>query len=121
LQKPNAQKYKDDFDKTSAPKSFAIGNLVWYQDFLTICKYSKLALKKDWTFPSFFFIYFSSIFEHNSILSCNRLSSCHAISTVDDSLIYGTLLSLELLEQLTLPESTEGLSPLSVCTSALGF
>ncbi len=38
------------------------------------------------------------------------------MNTVDDFLNYETLLSLE-LEQLTLPESTEGGSPLSVCPS----
>ncbi len=47
------------------------------------------------------------------------MSCCH-IHTVDDFLNYGTLLSPE-LEQFTLPESTEGGSPLSVCTSVLGL
>jgi hypothetical protein len=37
IAEPNGQKYKEDFDKNSTPQSFALGNLVWYQDFLTIC------------------------------------------------------------------------------------
>jgi hypothetical protein len=70
----------------------------------------------------FLLFYFSSIFTHNSIFSCYRLSSCHAahICTIDDFLKLGTFLSPE-LEQLTLPESKEGGSILSVCNWCTPF
>jgi hypothetical protein len=46
ISEPNGQKYKDEFDKKSAPQSIAIVKLVWYLDFMTIGKYPKLTLKK---------------------------------------------------------------------------
>jgi len=39
ISEPNGQKYKDKFDKKSAPQSIAIVKLVWYLDFMTIGKY----------------------------------------------------------------------------------
>jgi hypothetical protein len=65
------------------------------------------------SFSHKFFINFLSQF--NIILSSSvLLSGCH-INTVDDFLNYATFLFPE-LEQLALPESTEGGSPLLVCT-----
>jgi hypothetical protein len=72
---------------------------------------------KSLGFPSLFFVNFVTPF--NIILSPILFSCCH-IHTIDDCLNYGTLVSPK-LEQLTLPESTEGRSPLSVCTYVLGL
>ncbi len=65
-------------------------------------------------------------FSHNysqfniTLSSSSVLLSCCHIHIIDDFLNYHTVLSLE-LELLTLPESTEGRSTLSMCVSVLDF
>jgi len=81
-------------------------------------RYSQTIIFLNRAFPGlfihFFFINFFTQF--NIILFSSHLLSCCHIHAIDDFLNYGTLLSSE-LEQLPPPESTEGGSPLSVCTS----
>ncbi len=70
------------------------------------------------SFPHLSFINFLTQF--NNVLQSSVLLLCCHIHTIDDFFNYGTLLSPE-LKWPTLPESTDGGSPLSVCTSILGF
>jgi hypothetical protein len=74
---------------------------------------------KDWAISCSLFSLIFYQFSHK--IQCYLILFYAAISTpLMIFLNYGTLLSPE-SEQLTLPESTEGLSPLLVCTSILGF